>query len=263
MEMQQVKFIAVDMDGTLLNSKKELPPDFYPTFHALTKKNIIFAIASGRQYYNIRNQFSSVSDDMVFIAENGSYVVHKDKEILVQPLQKERVHTLVDIARNIRDTEIILCGKKQAYIESNSPEFLHHVNMYYDKKLVVKDLQQVEGDEILKIALCDFGGSEKNSYPYFRHLENDIQVKVSGALWLDLSDKLANKGRAVRAVQQLYNVRYDETMVFGDYMNDLEMMQEGYFSYAMANAHPEVKAAARFIADSNDDNGVMKVLGSI
>jgi len=49
-------------------------------------------------------------------------------------------------------------------------------------------------------------------------------------------------------------------MVFGDYLNDLEMMHEGYFSYAMENAHDDIKKASRFITTSNDEAGVMKVL---
>lgn len=263
MDQTKVKLVAVDMDGTLLNSKKELPRDFYTVFNKLQKQDILFAIASGRQYYNLAAEVAPVKESIIFIAENGSYVVHNNKEILVQPLERSRAYALVETARQIKDVEIILCGKKQAYIESNDPRFLEHVNMYYNRRTIVPDLLQVENDDVLKIALCDFGGSEQNSYRHFKPLENEIQVKVSGALWLDLSDRLANKGRALKAVQQLYNIGYNETMVFGDYMNDLEMLQEGYFSYAMANAHPEVKAAARFLAESNDDNGVMKVLGSV
>jgi hydroxymethylpyrimidine pyrophosphatase-like HAD family hydrolase len=49
-------------------------------------------------------------------------------------------------------------------------------------------------------------------------------------------------------------------MAFGDYLNDLEMMQQAYFSFAMENAHPAIKQAARFMAKSNDENGVLEVL---
>jgi hypothetical protein len=61
-------------------------------------------------------------------------------------------------------------------------------------------------------------------------------------------------------LQNKFNIGFDETMVFGDYLNDLEMMQEAYFSYAMLNAHAEIKKAARFLTKSNDENGVTLVL---
>ncbi|MBX3254704.1 MAG: HAD family hydrolase [Chitinophagaceae bacterium] len=263
MNLADVKLIATDMDGTLLNSKKELNPVFFNIFDKLKAKRVLFAAASGRQFYNLQNELSAVKNDVIFIAENGSYIVYKNKDLLVQALDKEVVHSLVHIARNIPDTYIILCGKQQAYIEKTDARFMEHVNMYYDRQKVVSDLLEVEHDQFLKIAICDFRGSEQNSYTWFKHLENELQVKVSGTLWLDLSHRLANKGRAIKVLQQEFNINYNETMVFGDYLNDLEMMKEGYFSYAMENAHPEIKETARFVTASNDDDGVLKVLGEL
>jgi len=132
--------------------------------------------------------------------------------------------------------------------------------MYYDEYEVVPDLLKVENDRFLKIAICDLAGSEANSYTFFRHKQNELQVKISGAVWLDLSHKLANKGRALKVVQKKFGISFDETMVFGDYLNDLEMMHEASFSYAMENAHPDIKKAARFLAKSNEENGVTEVL---
>lgn len=260
MNFAGVKLIATDMDGTLLNSKKQLSRSFYNIFDKLKAKGILFAAASGRQLYNLQSEFLPIKDDMIFVGENGSFVTYKNKELLVQPLDKAIVPELIRIARTIPDAYTILCGKKQAYIEDANEGFLKNVEMYYDRRMMVDDLLKVTDDDILKIAICDFGGSEKNSYPFYKQFENDLQVKVSGTVWLDISDKLANKGRAIKALQKEFNIGFDETMVFGDYMNDLEMMQEGYFSYAVENAHPEIKAAARFITASNDEDGVIKVL---
>jgi Cof subfamily protein (haloacid dehalogenase superfamily) len=260
MDLSFVKFVAADMDGTLLNSSHELSPDFSPLFYQLQAKGILFAAASGRQFYNIRNKFDSIKDELIFIAENGSYVVYKGEELLVQAMDPEVVREQIIAARKIPDVHTILCGKKQAYVESTDPEFMRNLKMYYDRFLVVDDLLKVEDDQFLKIALCDLAGSEKNSYTWFKQMEDRLQVKVSGFIWLDLSHKLANKGRAIQVLQNKFNIGFDETMVFGDYLNDLEMMQEAYFSYAMLNAHAEIKKAARFLTKSNDENGVTLVL---
>ena len=58
----------------------------------------------------------------------------------------------------------------------------------------------------------------------------------------------------------LYNIKPDELLVFGDYNNDLEMLALAEFSFAMENAHPNVKNAARYATSSNDDHGVEKIL---
>jgi Cof subfamily protein (haloacid dehalogenase superfamily) len=260
MNLSKIKLIAADMDGTLLNAKHELSQDFFTVFEQIKSKGLLFAAASGRQFFNIENKFEKIKDDILFIAENGSYVVYKGDELLVQAMEPTIVHQQLLTARTLPDVHTILCGKKRAYVESDAPEFMKNLVMYYDKYQVVDDLMQIEDDQFLKIALCDLAGSEKNSYPVFKNMQEQLQVKVSGFIWLDLSHKLANKGRAIEVVQKKFGITMDETLVFGDYLNDLEMMQQAYFSFAMENAHQEVKKVSRFLAKSNEENGVTVVL---
>jgi hydroxymethylpyrimidine pyrophosphatase-like HAD family hydrolase len=121
----------------------------------------------------------------------------------------------------------------------------------------------VTDDEFLKIALCDLNGAEQNSYHYFKDKQDQIQVKISGSVWLDLSHKLANKGKALNLVQDRFGITKEQTMAFGDYLNDVEMMMEAHYSFSMDNAHPEVKKVARFSTRSNDEDGVLEVLGKL
>jgi Cof subfamily protein (haloacid dehalogenase superfamily) len=154
----------------------------------------------------------------------------------------------------------ILCGKKSAYIDNDDPAFVERLSMYYDEYTVVNNLLHVNDDDFLKIAICDLAGAEQNSYPHFLEYKNDLQVKVSGNVWLDLSHKSAHKGKALDVVQKKFGIAREHTMVFGDYLNDLEMMGEAHFSFAMENAHPEVKNAAKFMTSSNDNRGVLDIL---
>ena len=73
---------------------------------------------------------------------------------------------------------------------------------------------------------------------------------------MDISHMNANKGYALRHIQEKFGISRQETMVFGDYNNDLEMLAMADFSFAMANAHPNVFEAANYRADSNDNNGI-------
>ncbi|MEP7108631.1 MAG: HAD family hydrolase [Ferruginibacter sp.] len=260
MDLSKIKLVVADMDGTLLNARHELSPDFYPVFNEMKAKGILFAAASGRQYFNLLNLFETIRDDVIFIAENGSYVVYQGEDLLVQPMEQDVVKEQLLVARKIPDAYIILCGKKGAYVEDVTPRFIQNVQMYCERYEVVDDLLKVDNDRFLKIAICDMAGSEGNSYTFFRQKQDELQVKVSGSIWLDLSHKLANKGRAIEVLQKKYGITIDETMVFGDYLNDLEMMQQASFSYAMENAHPEIKNAARYLTKSNEENGVTIVL---
>lgn len=260
MDFSSIKLVAADMDGTLLNSRHELSADFYPVFYTMKAKGLLFSAASGRQYYNLLNKFAAIKDDIIFVAENGSYVVYKGEELLVQAMNPEITRQQIKVAMKIPDVYPILCGKKQAYVQHTNDQFIEHVKMYYDKYVVVEDLIQVTEDEFLKLALCDLAGSEENSYNYFRGEQGHLQIKVSGKIWLDISHILANKGRAIEVLQNKFGIGFNETMVFGDFLNDVEMMRSAKYSYAMENAHPDVKRVAKFRAKSNDDNGVIEVL---
>ncbi|WP_221390544.1 HAD family hydrolase [Dyadobacter sp. NIV53] len=263
MQISDIRLIATDMDGTLLNTRHELNESFFPVFRKLKDQGIIFVAASGRQYYNLEKKLEAVKDEVIFAAENGSYVVFQDEEIHIQAIDQDIVRELIVTSKNIPNTYAIICGKKKAYVESAEPEFIDHLKLYFERYEIVEDLLKVEDDQFLKFTLCDLAGSEKNSYPHFKHLETTLQVKVSGPIWLDISHKQANKGRAMEVLQEKFGITFEQTMAFGDYLNDLELLQKAYYSYAMANAHPEVKKIARFVAKSNDENGVVEVLSEL
>ncbi|HAX72311.1 MAG TPA: HAD family hydrolase [Firmicutes bacterium] len=254
-----IKFIATDMDGTLLNSKNEIHPSFYETFEKLKQRNIIFAAASGRQYFNLAKRFEAVADDMMFIAENGTFVVYKGEEVFVNALDRQIANELIAIGRQVKEAFVILCGKKAAYIEVNDKKFIAEVEKYYERYEIVENLEVVE-DEVLKVTLCDFLGSESNSNHYFNDYKEDLQVTVSGQIWLDITAKGANKGVAINKVRDMFDIAHERAAAFGDYLNDLEMMESVYHSYAMENAHEDLKKVARFSAKSNDENGVVEAI---
>ncbi|MCE7061328.1 HAD family hydrolase [Dyadobacter sp. CY343] len=263
MNFSDIRLIATDMDGTLLNSKHEVHESFYPVFQKIKDHGIVFVAASGRQYFNLTKALDRIKDQVIFAAENGSYVVFQDEEIHIQPIDQDIVRELITIGRTIPNTYPIICGKKKAYVESDEPEFINHLKLYFERYEVVEDLLAIKDDKFLKFTLCDLAGSEVNSYPHYKRFEDDLQVKISGPIWLDISDKKANKGRAMEVLQEKFNVTPEQTMVFGDYLNDLEMLEKAHYSYAMANAHPDIKKIARFIAKSNDENGVIEVLSEL
>ena len=64
----------------------------------------------------------------------------------------------------------------------------------------------------------------------------------------------------MKALQEELGILPEETMVFGDQMNDMEMLEQAYYSFAVANARQDVKEAARFMADSNVNQGPMKIM---
>jgi len=260
MELASVKMVVTDMDGTLLNSESQVSERFFELFEELHTHGIRFVAASGRQYSSIFEKLNHIHDRISIVAENGGYVKHGGQELHSVLLDLNRVQRMIPELRKIDGLYTVLCGKQSAYIENTDRRFTDMLGEYYTHFDIVDDLHSVDYDELFKVAVYHFDGSETHVYPYLKHLEANLQVKISGKHWIDISDQRANKGNALKKLQDLFGIRTSETMVFGDFNNDLEMLQEGYFSYAMANAHPNVKNIARFSTKSNDEQGVEDVL---
>ena len=249
-----IKLIAIDLDGSLLSDDKQLPKDFWNVVNQLFEKNITVVIASGRPLSNVISVFAEIKDKLYFACDNGSFVMHANEEILVSPIGRDALKSFIEISRPIKDSYPVLCGKEQAYIENEEEEFSRQALKYYQKYEFVKDLTTVE-DTIVKISFCDLRGSEENSYPFYKHYENDYNVAISGQVWLDITNKTASKGNAIKEIQRRLNISASETLVFGDYLNDLDMIENAGYSYAMKNAHPDILKAAKYITDLDNNEG--------
>lgn len=260
MDLSEVKLIVTDMDGTLLNSKGDLSPKFFDLVRDLKAEGLKIAVASGRQYYSLFNKLEEVEKELIFIAENGSIVMEGEKQLHIQPMGRELAMEIVRCLKQIGGKYIIVCGKKSAYIEQTDPEFMEPFLMHYDKYEVVDDLLQVDADEFLKVTVCDLEGAEENTLPHVEHLKGELQVKLSGEIWVDFTHKLAQKGNALVKLQEIYDISPDETMSFGDYLNDLELFDHSHFCFAVANAHEKVLKKATYKTKSNDEGGVLLVL---
>jgi len=259
MDLSNVKLVVTDLDGTLLNSKHEVSGNFFELYDKL-KNHIHFVAASGRQYHSMYSKFKSIIDHITIVAENGGIVMQGDKEIMFTDLQKEHTQQLIPLIRKLNGGYAVLCGRESAYIETKDQDFISLFDEYYSKYKIVNDLNEVTYDAILKIAIYHFESSEKYLLPALNHLENEMKIKVSGQNWLDISNVNANKGFALQQLQQSMSISPAETIVFGDYNNDLEMLALADFSFAMENAHPNVKKIANYATKSNDEQGVEIVL---
>ncbi|NEB78343.1 HAD family hydrolase [Streptomyces sp. SID14478] len=255
------------MDGTLLDADGRIPASLWPLLDELHRRGIVFCPASGRQYATLADQFAAVDDGrMVFIAENGTYVVRGGVEISSDPLDPAVASGLVKTVRHLTDVGAdvgaVVCGKRSAYVERHDEAFMAQVRKYYHQHEIVEDATAVD-DEILKVALHDFGRAEETTAPALHHLADSHQVVVSSEHWIDIMNPTANKGVAVRRLQRELGVTPAQTMVFGDYLNDLQMMDAADWSYAMAGAHPDVLRRARRQAPPHTENGVVRTIHQV
>lgn len=262
MEKDLIKLIATDLDGTLLNSKKELPADFCEWVSA--HKEIKMVIASGRQYYNIKKLFPGMEDSLVFVADNGGLVFEHNKIIYSNKMKKEDVIYCIEQFHEKEKRSIILSGEKSAYMEHSPGEAENNAHMYYERLEFTSDLRNcVNKDNIIKIAVFIEGHKAEKRYNKLGDFHSRLQAVLSGDCWIDIANKNVDKGAAVWKLQEKYGISAVNCMAFGDYINDLHMLLRCGESYAMKDAHPGLKEVAKYVTLSNDEDGVMEVLRTL
>ncbi len=263
-----IRLIVVDLDGTLLDGEGRLPAETFAVMATLRERGIVLAPASGRQHATIERLFagSDSPDDLVVIAENGALVTRGGERVSSHPLDLEWSRGVVGRARALGEQGVdlgtVVCGVESAWIERTDEAFLAEVERYYARLRVTTDLLTVD-DDVLKIAVHDFGDPERVTAPALAAFCAPRQVVVSGHHWVDVMEEGVHKGLAVRDLQASLGVTRAQTMAFGDFLNDLEMLGAAEHSWAMANAHPDIIAAAADVAPANTDDGVLRTIRAV
>ena len=264
-----IRLVVADMDGTLLDEHSRIPEEFWGVLDRLRARGVEFVPASGRQYATLRAMFADrAGGELSYIAENGNVVAADGRIVEVHGVGFDlarRVIGMVNdaVASGAHDIGLVVCGLASAYVQRADEAFVAECRKYYAALEIVDDLYAVldNADEtILKLAIFDFADAEAMAADLLGDISRDHQVVVSGAHWVDIMNPDADKRRGVEALQRDLGVSRPQTAVFGDYLNDLEMLGAGDYSFAMGNAHPALKEAARYIAPSNADHGVLAVL---
>ena len=261
---RDLRLVVTDMDGTLLDGRGRVPERLAEVVARLHERGIVFCPASGRQLANLRQTLGEVVAEAAIIAENGTLVVDGPRELFRDTISRDQAVTVVRTVRELAgsglDVGAVVATPQVAYVERADTPFLAQVDTYYASREVVPDLLELALDDVLKVAVHDFVDAERLSAPPLAAAAPGLQAVVSGMHWTDLMPRQASKGRALRVIQERLGVTPAQTAVFGDYLNDLELYDEAEMTFAMANAHPEVLAAARFQAPANTEEGVLQVL---
>lgn len=266
-----IRLVVTDMDGTLLRPNHHLPEGLEPILQAMARRNIVFAPASGRQCAALTAQFPAVPGHSLIIAENGTNVVMDGELIYSSPLDPQVVRRTIIRVRELRaagiDCAAVVCHPECGYVERDDEPFLREVTPYYLSHEVTTDLLDTHNGAVcegaVKVAIHCFDDAETVLAPRVADLAELCQVTVSGQHWVDMSHAGANKGAALSQVQDRLGISRDETVVFGDYLNDLAMMDCATMSFAMANAHPQVIDKAAYLAPPNTEDGVVQVLSAL
>ena len=182
-------------------------------------------------------------------------------------IDKQDVLKCLDIIDKVPYATPVICGAKSAYITKKDvdEEIYYNVEMYYERRQIVEDLRKVaDNDTIVKVAIYFKKEKAEEFMKYFENIGEKLTAVLSGASWIDIANKTESKGNAIKAICEKYGIAHTEAMGFGDYLNDMSLLESCGESYCMKNGHPTLKALAKYVTEkTNDENGVMEVLKTL
>jgi hypothetical protein len=242
-----IKLIVSDVDGTIVpDGSDKVNPEYFEVIRKLREKGMQVVIASGRPWPSIEAAFEPVKEKIFYIADNGAYIGCHGRSLYEYAIDKELVRRIIEKSRLHKDLDMIYATANGDYLDSD--------NEYLYKWLV-------EGYKFQVTRVDDIAKVEVPCIKLSFYKDSNIE-EATRDIYEDFKDEV-NKGKAVQTIQESLGILPEETMAFGDQLNDIEMLGRAYYSFAVANAREEVRKAARFQADSNENDGVLKVLKTL
>lgn len=260
---KSIRLVASDIDGTLIpEGTRDLNPQILKMVRKLKDKGIVFAAASGRQFDGMKILFHEVEDDMIFISNNGAYVSCRGTKMFEALINPEDACRLISYIRKRNGCFFLAStGAEVSYIEEDAPKSLREllIKGYGNNIKVVPDILELDLP-MVKISMYREEGVRELADSMKREWEECFRVLEAGDCWLDFVDYRADKGIALESIQKALHFTKEETMCFGDNLNDIGMLEHAAYSYAIGGARSEVKDVARYVADTVENDGVLKIL---
>jgi len=260
-----IKAVAVDMDGTFLNSLNDYDrPRFEELYSKMRKNGVRFIVASGNQYYQLKSFFPEHEDQLTFVSENGALIFEQGRLLRSKSFSPERVERILAfIAAHELDLDVIVCGIDSAYILKETPQAIRDFSrVYYHRLKELDSFDELSSeDRFVKFAL-DLPIDRVAAFVTEMNdvFKDEIKAVASGHGSVNIIIPGMNKGAAIQWLLDRWHVSSEHLAAFGDANNDLEMLGLTPNSYAMAASSPAVIETAKHRAPSNNDSGVMVVL---
>lgn len=266
----KIKMIGLDLDGTLLNSKKELTSYTKSVLEEALAKGITVLVATGRPISGIPEEILKIPGMKYAVTANGARVLEIESGNVVAenmiPVEtaKEALNLLskFDTIHEFFRNGVGYTSKSivRAYEYFDNPSMAEY---FINTRKVVKNVLQalLESEEPVDKVQWIFNdpAEKKEAFLCLKQIEG---ITITEALGnnLEINKEGVDKGNALVALGKLLGIKREEIMACGDGMNDYEMLKTVGFAVAMENGHGALKEIADYVTVSNDEDGVAKAI---
>lgn len=259
-----IRIICCDIDGTLVNDRKEITKANIEAIKKAINSGIKFVLVSGRMPTGTAHFYSIIKAKGLYSVYNGGALYDEnDKLIKEERLDSEIAQEILSLARQ-NNLESILFDGDDWFLESRDGYIFDRKINIYKKDCKIIDFETgLDNFKTNKYLLMD---EDRNKLIEFIDIlkSNGIDEKkvtfYLGPDFLELMPSNVNKGTAIIDLCDHYDIKKSEVLAIGDDYNDISMFNEAGIAVAMGNSHPEVKEKAHFITDTNNNDGVSKAI---
>ena len=266
-----IRMIWVDLDGTLLNSEKQLTAYTREVLKKAIEQEVAVVVATGRPFSGVPDELKHFPGIRYALTANGARILDMQKQKVVYEnlLSVESSEKVIDILRKHHAIHEFFVdgvgymnedGLKNVYAYFEDP---HMAEYLQSTRIPVKDVK--EKLQTMKCEVDKLQGIFRNQKDKEEALEelntlSGIVVTASMDNNLEINKEGTNKGLGLLQLGKSLGISREEIMACGDGGNDVEMLKEVGFAVAMANGSDPVKKAADFVTVSNDEDGVAKAI---
>ncbi|MDO4253626.1 MAG: HAD family hydrolase [Kocuria sp.] len=262
--MTQYRLVAFDIDGTLLDSTRNLQPGTRRAFDAMHAAGTRIMLASGRPVPGLAMlaRTLGLGGNLVFAGMNGSVVVDQatGQEIARHPLPQDVAVGLIQAAHAHNITVMLPHGDALIVQDDSNPRVAYEASGNDLTVQVVPDLTRI-AEAPTKVLFCaDRDVLELLHADLVRDFQGVIELAYSSPIYLEATARGIDKGSAITDFCQAEGIGLDQVIAFGDNGNDIGMLRTAGLGVAMGNGIPEAQEAADIVTTSNNDEGIARVL---
>ncbi len=272
LKMTNIKLCIFDLDGTLLNSNKEISNETTYAIKNLSKHNINYTIATGRLDLLARKYQRQISSNLPIISCNGSLIRDLSNKIYYSKTIKfEIIRNIFNYFRSL-ELDFMFYTENLVLVTKNNPrvKFLENYVKTVDKsdkfdfEILYDDIEKYSNLKFLK-SLIYIKDREKllETQSLLNQNFKNLSIVSSDYELLDLMPLGINKGTALSILCKILNISSKDVCVFGDNFNDIEMINFAGTSIVPENGETEIKNLATHITKSNNEDGIAHAINNI
>lgn len=267
----KIKMVGLDLDGTLLTTDKKVTPYTKAVLEQALAQGIVVLVSTGRPISAVPKEVLEIPGMKYAVTSNGARVLDLEtKEVICESmLSMETAEKFLDILDHYDAVqEIFIDGVAYArsrelgrvydyFLNPSMAEYVLNTRVHVEDVRKILHEKQSPVDKVHGM----FKNAEdmQAAYEEMKDIQGVVIASSIGNNW-EINKEGTDKGMGLLMLGEKLGIKREEIMACGDGMNDLEMLKAVGFAVAMENGEPPVKAAADYIAESNDKDGVAKAI---